>query len=541
MARGRGSRWPASRIAWLVVLGLQIAWGLWFVWRTTFAVDGVRTFCLFDDAMTSMTYARNLVEGHGLVWARFGAPVEGFTCPLWTFLMVPVHLLPLGPQRTSLVVQLLSLALLVLNVVAAGRLARAHFSPAGAGLVGWLPAVVLTALYYPLHHWALQGMETGLQALLVTLAVLLSLDLAAEERPPGRRPYGALAAVLAAAYLTRMDMALLVVLALAFVAWRRGFPRARWRRWLPGLGLLAIAVAGYQLFRWLYFGDVLPNTYYLKLTGVPLDVRLLRGLWTLGRFLLPLAPVLAVIAAGLPALLRRDRRPLLPVAVVLAYLAYSAWVGGDAWEEAGVGANRFVAFVMPLVFVLFNAVLSHAVTRGWRDRRRLGTAAATLATAAALLLANQLWPLGPREGWRRFLVLERPLLVDGHERFVRRTLHLQASGLIPPGGRVAVVWSGIPAYFSDWEMVDLLGYNDRWVARQASSIPLTRASFRAFRPGHGKLGYEHALRVHRPDLVFQTWRPDGEDWSAELRRHGYRRRGAYWVHASATSGSRPRS
>lgn len=520
-----------QRLAAGSLFAAQVGWGLWFVWRTSFELGGVRVFCLFDDAMTSMTYARNLVEGYGLVWARYGGPVEGFTTPLWTSLMVPVHLLGLPLLKTSLAVQLLSLAVLVANVLAVRRLVLDHFAPAsgdGGRLRAWLPAAVLTAFYYPLAHWALQGMETGLQALLTTLAVHLGLNVT-HRGDQRARTYWLLFTVLAASYLTRMDMTILVVLVLGFVAWHGGFPWREWRRWVPGAGLLLAAVLGYQLFRWLYFGDVLPNTYYLKLAGVPLEVRLLRGAWAFGRFAAPLVPVFAAVAAGLVPLLRRDRRPLLPLVVVLAFFAYSIWVGGDAWEQAGIGASRFVAFVMPLVFVLFGAVLSLVLKRSWARTRSRRSGVAGVATLAALVLANH---VGSADDWRRFLVLERPLHVDGHQRFVRQTLRLRELGLVPDDARVAVVWSGIPAYFSDWRMVDLLGYNDRQVARQPPSIPLTAATWRDFRPGHVKLGYEHALEVHRPDLVFQTWRPDGKDWAPELRRHGYERRGPYWVRAS---------
>src|SRR5947208_2081355 len=82
---------PRPSPALLLLLVLLAAWGGRFIWLTSFDVSGRRFFCLVDDAMISMTYARNLVEGHGLNWARQGFPVEGFTHPLWAFLMVPVN------------------------------------------------------------------------------------------------------------------------------------------------------------------------------------------------------------------------------------------------------------------------------------------------------------------------------------------------------------------------------------------------------------------------------------------------------------------
>ena len=154
-------RRPGARSMAVVVAGL-VAWSAWFVARSTFVVDGQRYFSLFDDAMISMVYARNFVEGYGLNWARWGDPVEGFTCPLWTFLMIPVNALPLPLRLRSVVVQGLSLSLLCANLFVVRRLVQDHFTAEHAR--SWLPAVVLTATYFPLNHWSLMGMETALQA-----------------------------------------------------------------------------------------------------------------------------------------------------------------------------------------------------------------------------------------------------------------------------------------------------------------------------------------------------------------------------------------
>src|SRR5437867_1448031 len=140
-------------------------WSGWLIYRPSFVVAGTRYFSLFDDAMISMVYAKNFVEGFGLNWARFGPPVEGFTCPLWVFAMIPVNALPLALPIRALVVQVASGILLVANLFAVRSLARAHFTAPGAPHVSI--AVVLTAAYFPLVHWSLMGMETALQALLI--------------------------------------------------------------------------------------------------------------------------------------------------------------------------------------------------------------------------------------------------------------------------------------------------------------------------------------------------------------------------------------
>src|SRR3954468_12042487 len=107
-----------------VLLLLFSLWAGWFIHRSSFKVEETHYYCLFDDAMISMTYARNLVEGRGLEWARWGAPVEGFTHPLWLLPMIGANLLPLPLRLRSLPVQVVSLLLLAGAALAAWRLVR---------------------------------------------------------------------------------------------------------------------------------------------------------------------------------------------------------------------------------------------------------------------------------------------------------------------------------------------------------------------------------------------------------------------------------
>jgi len=539
-------RWR-QRAAWLALLGTLSAWGGWLIFRTSFVLDGRRVFCLFDDAMISMTYARNLVEGWGLDWARQGAPVEGFSHPLWTALMVPVNLLPIALDRRSLVVQAAALGLLLLHVALVRRLVLRHFTRPGAR--HWAPACVLTAFYLPLAHWALIGMETGLQAVLTTGMVLLALDIV-----HGRRDrHLALFGVCTLAVLTRLDMAPLVIAVQAWViahgGLRRGGPRAG-RHWLLGAALLAAAAGGYELFRWVYFRDLLPNTYYLKLEGIPLAVRLLQGLRTMlatwrAHWPLLLAVGIGIAPLALPAAgTRRDRewgsRLALPAMIFLLCCAYSVYVGGDAWEEE-VAANRFVAFAMPLVFVLFNALANQALAAAHRRSRRLRrhrTRAAAgeplplryallAATVAALLAANGLWQQdGLEESWKSFTGVNRPTHADRYAALLGLVHKLQR--IAEPAASVAVVWAGTPAYFSDFRMFDTLGYNDRRIAHGKPARQLDEDNFADYVPGHVKWDYRDLLEVRRPDAVLQLW-GDLDIVVPMLRAHGYRRAGDLWL------------
>lgn len=531
---------PASRRSltlWALLLLLAV-WGGWFIYRTSFLLDGHRFFCLFDDAMISMTYARNLVFGHGLNWARWGDPVEGFTHPLWTFLMIPVNSLPMPSRDMSLPVQLLSLLCLVGTVVVVRRMVLDHFSEGQAH--HWLPAAVLTAFYYPLLYWSLVGMESGLQALLTVLAVHLSL--AAVHS--GRDRHLPLWLVCTAAFLLRMDMMLLVVAVQVYLLVRGGLRPGGRRSWLGGLAVFAGVTLAYGLFRWFYFHDVLPNTYYLKLYGIPLVVRLLRGLSLMAMFLRAHLVLVLVAGLGTAATLARNRRLALPAAVVALYFAYSVYVGGDVWEkDINVRANRFVVFVMPLLFVLLNSLLNQGLA-AWRRRfpgseeGAMGTPAQRFAiaalTAAALLSADGLW-LSEKadDNWANLLVTQRPPLVDSQRQVVWQTLVFRQ--LLKPQATVATAWAGIPAFFTSYRMIDILGYNDRVIARRNPIHPIDEDSYESFTPGHDKYDEIRLLEEQRPDGFFQIWGIKKELGlpTEVMPKYGYKKVGGFWLRADS--------
>jgi hypothetical protein len=509
-----------------VLLVLCTLWGGWLVYRTSFVVGAEgseqRYFCLFDDAMISMTYARNLVEGLGLNWARQGEPVEGFTHPLWLVPMVGANVLPIELRFRSLPMQLLSLGLLLATVLAVRRLVLSWFSTEGAR--HWMPAAAMTAFCYALAYWSLFGMETALQALLAVVAVHLAIA-SVEGR---RERHLEVWLVCAAAYLLRMDMLLMVIAVQVWVVARGGLSRNK-ARWLAGLGIFLALAVGYSLFRWVYFHDLLPNTYYLKLTGIPRVVRLLRGLLSLEPFVRNHLLLLLAAAIGAVPLLRRDRRLELPLAIFLLYCAYSVWVGGDAWDldvEVPIRANRYIAFVLPLLFVVLNGLLNRAL------RSKPGLVGSWIAGAAAVLgvlLVNGLWPGGTDEAWHRMAGTDRPPLTDSHRLVLRQLNRLQR--MVEPGAVVATAWAGIPAYFSDYRLVDILGFNDRRVARAPSRLPGDEDHPRVFRPGHDRWDFDYLLKDVRPDAFFQIWGPrlEGLKVGELMTGAGYERRNGIWL------------
>jgi hypothetical protein len=257
-----------------------------------------------------------------------------------------------------------------------------------------------------------------------------------------------------------------------------------------------------------------------------------------GRRLGAALAALALLAAGAgtAAFLRRNRRLILPAAVFVLYCAYSVYVGGDAWDDdLPIRANRFISFVMPLLFVLLNATLNEALAA--RQRRRevadgdpAGRFSLAVVAVLALLLVNGLWLSDKaNDNWREIALVNRPPMTLRHQRVVNQIVAFKT--LVKPGAVVATAWAGIPAYFSDYKMIDILGYNDRVIARMPPANPLDEDNFDLFRPGHSKWSEQRLLTEQRPDAFFQIWgikRGMGKV-AKVLPSYGYRRVGKFWM------------
>jgi len=228
--------------------------GAAYVLRTSFVVDGERVFTLWDDAMISMRYAANLWAGHGLQWNAEGPAVQGISNLALSLGMALLHGLPVDRFAISAVFQGLCLAALLAQTVLVESVARRLTGDPRAGLA----AAVALAASAPVAIWALQGADT----VFVSGWMLLGLWAIAPRRGGARWP-GWLFALLAAGLWLRMDLALpaavLGIASLALPAAGRG----AWWRAAGGAAQGLAALAALLAFQWLYYGDPLPNTYYL--------------------------------------------------------------------------------------------------------------------------------------------------------------------------------------------------------------------------------------------------------------------------------------
>lgn len=290
-----------------------------YIQASSFFLEGKQYYVLFDDAMISMRYAWNLSHGNGLVWNP-GERVEGFTNPLWVGFMALFHLFPIPSEKISLYIQVAGALFLAANLYFVKKIVEEFTN----SLLVMLAAVALTAFYGPLNAWGLLGMEVSLLTLVTSAAVWMTLRI----DPARFNPWTL--SLLAVSTLVRADMVIpyLVMLGMILIV----NPKHRKPHLLLGLALLVLFLGGQTLARYLYYGDILPNTYYLKLEGFPFTLRILRGLYALFNFIWYSNWVLVLLPLTI-FLFRRDWKVALLWLVLLAQAAYSVYVGGDAWEH----------------------------------------------------------------------------------------------------------------------------------------------------------------------------------------------------------------
>lgn len=437
-------------------------------------------FDAIDDAYISFRYAANLAAGRGLVFNP-GERVEGYTNLLWTVLMAACIRLGLPPAPVALAFGALC-ALGTLLLVARAALPR---QPAVGGF-----AALLLAVDGSYALWSVSGMETSLFMLLLAAGALRYWQ---ELAQPRRFAWSGL--LFGLATLTRPEGAMvstLTVFHACVTRWRQERRIAAWSD-IQRVLLFLLLAGGQELFRILYYGKLVPNTYTAKV-DLGAVAQVVRGLGALATFVYLRGnwPVLLTLPLGWLALRRSGNAVAAGYCalVVIPYLLYIVVVGGD-WS-----IGRFFVPILPFAYLLAAAGLLQLwqwlTTWGVRRfaalrcrQQALGGVALAL-LLLGLFLGSSLWG-------------EDALYVEYfHVKQAGRARTAMGHWLhdhTPPDALIAVDAAGQIPYYADRRFIDLYGLNTTAVA----NLPV--ATFGESTAGHDKFGLDYVIRVDRPDYI----------------------------------------
>lgn len=469
-----------------------IVWGVFFIHRTSItAIDGKRYFCLFDDAMISMQYAWNFSHGNGLVW-NTGEYVQGYTNLLMTLLM-SVTTLIFDKSSAVLSIQILGLAFMLAIAYTTMKIADHILDEQENGqsqrmLIGIL-SFLFALSYYPLIYWSLMGMETGLLTVLLLFAILSALNY--RKSRASVHIFGT-TVYLGLAFLTRNDSLIFAFLIGAYVVWdtiNRKTSSKNLVHLFAAIGLYLSFVIGQFLFQDLYYGEPLPNTYTLKLTGMPLLDRISNGLVFIGPFLVQVGFIL--LPASIRVFPHLRKKKLLLLSLVLSAIGYQIYIGGDPWPYW-----RLMAPTIPLLGILFIDAVN-SMLRSQADIKpargySLDTQLSLIILMGILVVNAYFIP--------EILALKRPFYVSANEHNVNIAVAL--SEVTTRDATVGIFWAGAIPYFAERTAIDFLGKSDRYLAHLPADLS-GKVSMLGMKspPGHNKYDLNYSIKQLQPTYV----------------------------------------
>lgn len=239
-----------------------------------------------DDGYITLRYSKHLANGNGLVWnIMSNNPVEGYTSFLWVLIGAVPHIFGLPAVTFVKVVGALATvaSMIILYLYGRRRGLNRVFLAIGCAQLGVSPAVAVLSI---------QGMETTTAMLLILIASIGALELA---QTYSRRWAAVMNVSLLLGMLSRPDLVIYAIILEASIAGVLYYHnRMSEIRSLVRWGFILVFVPGitYMITRFLYFGYLFPNPFYVKSDGGLIALQ--GGLNTFEFVMLLLGPILFI-------------------------------------------------------------------------------------------------------------------------------------------------------------------------------------------------------------------------------------------------------
>ena len=379
----------------------------------------------FEDSLMLLRYADHLAHGAGIVWNIGDKPVEGATDFL--FLVCVSGVMKLTGMHPILACRAL---LLVCQVAGAGFLYYGTRRLFGAGRV----LAASLALFYAVGPGVLHitgGFSPPFYGLMAMVAWFFACK-AVVDGPTDATSFGfALVALLTA--LTRPDgLVLAVLMGVAILYALRG----RSVRMLTiAFGVFLVLGGAYFLWRYHYFGYLLPNPFYKKGGGHLYPESMKFSITNVLKMILPVTPVVWFAAAKKSL---RQRAVFLLIPVVGFACVWILLTTENNWNM------RFQYVLLPITLMtipyLAGGLKKAEAAMSWSRTM-------SVATVAAALLASLMY-------WR---VTFPPAAADGSSM---HDIAVSLAQFKDKGYTMAITEAGTLPYFSAWRAIDTWGLND---------------------------------------------------------------------------------
>ncbi len=427
-----------------------------------------------DDAYISYRYGQNLMQGEGLVYNP-GEYVEGYTNFLWTVLTAPFTVIK--AVDVSIFSSSLGLLLSMVNILMVVMISRLFISSEMkfAKYLLLLPPLFL-ALDDSIAFWAIGGMEFPIYTLFI-LGIIYSYF----NINNGSKYTGYLAVFLMLCTLTRPEGNMIFVITITHMF----LFRKRIDRFGKVILTLMISYAVFGLayygFKFLFYGQVIPNTFYAK--GVT-DLRMNLVLGTKYLALCVGTRLYIFIFILFIPFVKAFKEFKLSYLVMFSgiYVVYLVAVGGD-WMIA----NRFFVPILPILYIL--SVIGfinflNKIMQYYNSEARTEKIAKAISASLALLLFVLTLSL---------LEYKQLIIKDDNTRYELQwsKFGMWLKNNVPKETIIAVGPAGKIPYYSELYTIDMWGLNNSHIAKTDS---------KRLQAGHKKFDLEYVLS-YNPEFI----------------------------------------
>jgi tetratricopeptide (TPR) repeat protein len=439
-----------------------------------------------DDAFISYRYVKNFINGHGLVFNP-GERVEGYTNFLWIILLSIFAKFGLDIIVVSKILGIGSgcIALFLLYKISALFFqTRNRWANSAKGMnqmvytkgkislpQDWFFSLfpsLLLASNSAFAYWSISGLETAFFVMAVLLSVYFYLI-----------NHRLVIVFTALSTLIRPEGVLIFVIILLHQLFTGKDKLKNSLFFLAGFIALLLP---FFIFKILYYGDILPNSFYAK-TGFSLEY-IKSGLeyfWLFSRHYAHWG-----ILYLLPLLFYKnlDEKEKLFLLFIYIYTFYVILIGGDV-----LMVHRFFLPVLPFLYLFYTFSIGRLfLTFKKRSRAILVSLSLIFLLSAVTLLVPYKWISGVRKTEKSF-VEKMKFKAECLNSFYGSNFTIAASTI------------GALSYYLDAKVVDMLGLTDKYISRHPEKIPGIISSWK-----ERKFNTQYLLSLDPDFILFSTER-----------------------------------
>jgi hypothetical protein len=430
---------------------LLIVFSLYLIFLPSYYATPLFDFTL-DDSYITYRYSENLASGAGPVWNPGEDPVEGYTSFLWMLVNAGFIKAGIDPELGSKILSLFCVVMMIGILAYYGKDGHPIIQLIAAAAIAFSPAFLLISI---------QGMETVFVGLLITTATLFYLNIFKKQKNGSIIGFFIFSFL---SVLTRPDVIIyflaLSISLLVYLIWNKQRKLAL-RFILIAFCFFIVPGLIYFLWRWGYYGYMLPNTAYVKnssVTFVKSGIISAAGVKMVLNFLTEMAaPYVIIFMLVLKGNSSEDKTPahtpffhvIFGVLSFLFAMCFFVPVQGFLY--------RYQMPFFPVILLLFVSILNTKKEVLAQKRGALGRSAVIL-----LIIFLFCFPLHTREEVAREIEnrwkYDRVVMGKGLAQFKEHNLTLMVSE------------AGALPYFSGWRTVDALGLNDEYIAHNGLDL-----------------------------------------------------------------------